>query len=252
MLEIICDFSFVKLMSLVHLLENTVKWSELFELMQMYTDRVSERNTHRETRRAGELSCVCGWRSKWTVNMDNYCFEHWWGIDERQPILNLIFQMNADYSFEADFNDLLFSLAPSLPLVRPLFRHFSIPPTRGNLYRFALITFDFMRNFQLNKSNEQTDWEKKHAHTHKKKSKGKKNKKKPYIKTIRNEFEWKQIAFDVYCIDCVMQVWHKHTYIPSNRNEKKSMKKTKHKVDSDTFLKTISFSFAYQPVHKSE
>lgn len=79
----------------------------------------------------------------------------------------------------------------------------------------ALITFDFMRNFQLNKSNEQTD-RGNNIHTQEE-NEGKKNKKKPYIKTIRNEFEWKQIAFNVDCIDCVMQVWHEHTYIPTKQ-----------------------------------
>lgn len=92
---------------------------------------------------------------------------------------------------------------------------FSILPTRGNLYRLLSLRSTLCGiSSWTNQTSKQIE---EITYTHKKKMKGKKNKKKPYIKTIRNEFEWKQIAFNVDCIDCVMQVWHEHTYIPTKQ-----------------------------------
>lgn len=85
----------------------------------------------------------------------------------------------------------------------------------------AFINSDVTRNFQLSESKTgEKRGESKHS----------------YIVIWRKAGKKTNCDLYAWCVLCAMQVWQKK----------------RHKADSDTFLKTISFSFAYHLVHKSK
>lgn len=84
------------------------------------------------------MDCVFAVGTNWTVNINNYCFEHWWGFDEDQLKLNLIFQMNTNYMFQADSIRFDFFVI----VIHLLFAFYSLYfNCSENLYRLLSVSF---------------------------------------------------------------------------------------------------------------
>lgn len=103
------------------------------------------------------MDCVFAVGTNWTVNINNYCFEHWWGFDEDQLELNLIFQTNTNYMFQADsIRSDSISSSSSFTSFLPFILYTSIAlqiSTGCFLCLFHYVRF-YAKCFQFSKSNE--------------------------------------------------------------------------------------------------
>lgn len=170
---------------------------------------------------------VCGHIAIETVNVGQLLL---WTFDgklmKEQSILNLIFRMNADCDFKADFNDLIvFSILFVFFFHVRMLRSIHISTGCSHYLRLCA---------DISSSANQTS----------KQTNGKNGTLKQY------ETNSKQNKLRSMCIlymDCVRRVLCAMQVLTEPSTDTSSVTQRQHKVDSNTFLKTISFSFAYHP-----